>query len=507
MKEYKAGIYLRLSKEDRESNNSIDFQREITTKYAKEHNYTIVKEYVDNGFSGILESRPALDKMIMDIVRKNINMVIVKDTSRLTRDKNLTSYYTDILFPDNDIRFISVTEYIDTGERYEIDDVVALRGIVNQCYVEDISKKVKAVKRSFKEQGHFIEGSVAYGYKKDKNDCHKLIIDEEVADNVRYIFKAYLDGNGPMQIANELNNRNIITASQYLKRKSIGKRWTPSMIKRILSSQIYAGNMVLNKYENNLRLKKKIANKVKDYKILENTHPAIISQEDFNKVQQKRSSRTKKERRTYYYLLKELPVCMHCGRKMTYKSYHPMTIDENGNIKGKQDNKAYFICEQHNRDREICNVYNKINETALNEIVLQKLSKRLKYLQLHQYAKDVNYLKEGQNKELTEIKKCKNEISKLETNFRILYEKKVEGIIREKDFKIKYKEYTEKVSKLKEKIDRFEEIKTAYNLRNDVERLIIEFENCNNFDNNIMKKLIEKIEIGKNNKIDITFKV
>nr|MCR5146682.1 hypothetical protein [Clostridia bacterium] len=105
------------------------------------------------------------------------------------------------------------------------------------------------------------------------------------------------------------------------------------------------------------------------------------------------------------------------------------------------------------------------------------------------------------------IKKCKNEISKLETNFRILYEKKVEGIIREKDFKIKYKEYTEKVSKLKEKIDRFEEIKTAYNLRNDVERLIIEFENCNNFDNNIMKKLIEKIEIGKNNKIDITFKV
>lgn len=279
------------------------------------------------------------------------------------------------------------------------------------------------------------------------------------------------------------------------------------MIKRILSSPIYAGNMVLNKYENNLRLKKKIANKVKDYRILENTHPAIISQEDFNKVQQKRSSRTKKERRTYYYLLKELPVCMHCGRKMTYKSYHPMTIDENGNIKGKQDNKAYFICEQHNRDREICNVYNKINETALNEIVLQKLSKRLKYLQLHQYAKDVKYLKEGQNKELTEIKKCKNEISKLETNFRILYEKKVEGIIREKDFKIKYKEYTEKVSKLKEKVDRFEEIKTAYNLRNDVERLIIEFENCNNFDNNIMKKLIEKIKIGKNNKIDITFKI
>lgn len=80
---------------------------------------------------------------MIDIVRKKINMVIVKDMSRLTRDKNMTSYYTDIFFPDNDVRLISVTEYIDSGERYEIDDAVALRGIVNQSYLEDISKKLK----------------------------------------------------------------------------------------------------------------------------------------------------------------------------------------------------------------------------------------------------------------------------------------------------------------------------------------------------------------------------
>ena len=141
MKNYKAAIYLRLSKEDIEINNSIDMQREITTKYAKQHNYNIIEEYVDNGYSGILDSRPALDKLITDITRNKINMLIIKDMSRLTRDKNLTSYYTDIFFPDNDVRLISVTEYIDTGERYDIDDVVALRGIVNQSYLEDISKK------------------------------------------------------------------------------------------------------------------------------------------------------------------------------------------------------------------------------------------------------------------------------------------------------------------------------------------------------------------------------
>ena len=131
-------------------------------------NYKIVNEYVDNGYSGILNSRPELDKMIRDITLGKINMLIVKDMSRLTRDKNLTSYFTDIFFPDNDVRLISVTEYVDTGERYEIDDAVALRGIVNQSYLEDISKKIKAVKTNLKKQGKFIESSVAYGYKKEK---------------------------------------------------------------------------------------------------------------------------------------------------------------------------------------------------------------------------------------------------------------------------------------------------------------------------------------------------
>ena len=152
MKEYKAGIYLRLSKEDINTNNSIEAQRDITSKYAKEHGFAIVKEYVDNGWSGILDSRPALNEMIIDIVKKHINMVIVKDLSRLTRDKNKTGYYTEIFFPDNDVRLISVTEFIDSGERYEIDDTIMLRGIMNQSYIADISKKIKSVKTNMKKQ-------------------------------------------------------------------------------------------------------------------------------------------------------------------------------------------------------------------------------------------------------------------------------------------------------------------------------------------------------------------
>ena len=146
MKQYRVGIYLRLSKEQDEENNSIEAQREITKKYAFDKGYKIIKEYVDNGYSGILDSRPALNEMMIDITRGYINMVIVKDISRLTRNKNKTGWYTEIFFPDNDVRFISVTEFIDSGDRYEIDDSIMLRGIANQYYITDISKKIRANK-------------------------------------------------------------------------------------------------------------------------------------------------------------------------------------------------------------------------------------------------------------------------------------------------------------------------------------------------------------------------
>ena len=204
MKEYKAGIYLRLSKEDTNTNNSIEAQRDITLKYAKEHNINVINEYVDNGYSGIIDSRPALNKMTIDIIRKKIDMVIVKDLSRLTRDKKKTGYYTEIFFPDNDVRLVSVTEFIDSGERYEVDDTIMLRGIMNQSYIEDTSKKIKAVKTNMKKQGKYVEKNVPYGYKKDENDKYKVIVDEYVADNVKLIFNMYLNGLTQGKIAKYL---------------------------------------------------------------------------------------------------------------------------------------------------------------------------------------------------------------------------------------------------------------------------------------------------------------
>lgn len=507
MRNYKAAIYLRLSKEDREANNSIDIQREITTKYANEHKYNIVDEYIDNGYSGILSSRPELNRLMIDIVRNKIDMVIVKDMSRLTRDKNLTSYYTDIFFPDNDVRLISVTEYIDTGERYEIDDVVALRGIVNQSYLEDMSTKIKAVKRNFKEQGKFIEGSVAYGYKKDKNDKYKIIIDENVAPIIREIYSLYLKGTGPSQIADILNSRKVETASQYLKLKVTGKYWTQSMINRILTNPIYAGYMVVNKYETNFKLKKKNSTPKHQYELIEDTHEGIVSKEDYVKVQEKKGNRTKKDNKEYIYLLKGLVYCKNCGRKMTYKNSNPVRIDRNGKITGKPNDIGYFICEEHYRHIEVCDQPNKTMEKYLNELVLKKVSERLKQLQIGKYAKDVQELRERQDPNLNNCKKIKTEIDRKETEFKILYSKKVEGIISEEEFLEQYQIYKESMNCLKEKLDRLQENKNNFNTKTEIERLIIAFSDTKKFDNTILKKLVEKIEIGKNEKIVITLKV
>ena len=507
MKNYKAAIYLRLSKEDIEINNSIDMQREITTKYAKQHNYNIIEEYVDNGYSGILDSRPALDKLITDITRNKINMLIIKDMSRLTRDKNLTSYYTDIFFPDNDVRLISVTEYIDTGERYDIDDVVALRGIVNQSYLEDISKKIKAVKTNFKKQGKFIEASVVYGYQKDKLDKTKIVLDENVAYVVKEIFELFINNVGPTEIAKRLNSKHIQTPSQYLKLKNQGKYWTKSIVNRILNNPIYCGRLVLNKYENNIKLKKRITNRKNQYKYLENTHEAIIEPEVFEEVQRIKGNITKEDLKEYVYLLKGLVFCKNCGRKMTYKNSSPIRIDKNGKVTGKKNELGYFICTEHYRHKDVCNEWVKIMETDLNKMVLNKISKRLKKLQLGKYADDVMAYKEMLDPNLNETKKIKSGISKRESNFKVLYSKKVEEVISEEEFISEYNKYKTEILQLKKKLDRLETNKIRYNSKSDVDKLIIEFSETKKFDNSIMKKLVEKIEIGKDNEVKITLKV
>lgn len=505
MKEYKAGIYLRLSHEDIQENNSIEAQRTITTEYAKKVGYNIVQEYVDNGYSGMLDSRPGLNQMIVDIMTNKINMVIVKDISRLTRDKNKTGYYTEIFFPDNDIRFISVTEMIDSGERYEIDDSIMLRGMVNQYYVADISKKIKAVKTNKKLNGEYVEYKVPYGYKKDEKDKYKVLIDEKVSENVKLIFDMYLQGYSQGQIAKHLTELGIDTPKKYKGEKVKINEWRNDTIGRILKDPFYIGQMITNKYVTDYRTKKTKKTPREKWNIIEGKQETLISKEDYDLVQEKIENNYIKPKQKYDYLLRDLVFCGHCKARMQYKYRTRTKIREK--VLENPEKSWYFKCRMIYRFPSICDRGHTIMEKRLNEIVLESLKKRLNQFKIDEYTGRVidEYKKNDVNYRLLEQYKKKK--IKTETDITNIYNKKLEGIISIEEFKEQYPKLKLQIKDTETKIAELEKVCNVYEVDDRLKEIIINFKNGKEFDNETMKILINRIEVYEDMKIDINYKI
>lgn len=503
MKEYKAGIYLRLSKEDDRPNNSISAQRDITLGYAKKKGFSVVKEYVDNGWSGILDSRPALNEMIVDVLRKKINMLIVKDLSRLTRDKNKTGYYTEIFFPDNDIRFISVNDYIDSGERYEIDDSIMLRGIVNESYLKDTSHKIKAVINNMKEQGMYVQYYTPYGYKKSEEDKYKLVFDENVACNVRLIFDMYVNGYSQMQIAQELTRRGIDTAKKYKGQKVKINEWRSDSISRILKDPVYTGALIINKYQTDYKTKKEKLTKREDWIFKENTHEAIIDKETFDMVQAMLDKKFHKPKTKYEYLLRDLVYCGHCGAKMQYKS-RARTMIRNKRLEQPQLS-WYYKCRMVYRFPSICDRGHTITEKALNEIVIHSLNERLKGISIEEGTNRIinEYKKKDENYIL--LLKYQSMKQKTQNDISSLYNRKLDGSIAPDEFKEKYLVLKDKEKEIDNKLRELEDNNKSRISDEKIMEIIKEFKSAENFNNEIMKLLINKIEVFEDRTVNIIF--
>ncbi|MCI8273735.1 MAG: recombinase family protein [Clostridia bacterium] len=498
MKNYRAGIYLRLSSKNSDKNNSIEAQREITTKYAKTKGYEILEEYVDNGYSGMLDSRPALNKMILDISRGFINMVIVKDISRLTRNKNKTGWYTEVFFPDNDVRFISVTELIDSGERYEIDDSIMLRGIANQYYVADISKKVKSNKKVMKEAGKFVEKLTPYGYKKADDNKYKVIIDKNVANNIKKIYDMYIAGKTSGQIATYFNDRKIETPSKYRRQKNASEKWNVEQINDILRNPFYIGNRVMNKYESNYL--KKTCKKITDpsnWVIKENTHEPIIEKEKYKKVQEIKLVRRGTENIKHEYLLRDLLYCGHCHKKLQYK------IHKSADKKRFLYESSSFNCSLFYKKRCENNIF--IKERELNEIVKKQVIRMLEVIEVDKLANEVKEYYKLNDEYTIKLKMYESEIEKLERKKKILYQNKCERYITISDFKTEYGKAKNEIENLENMI---KEIKLKnQNILNEkyIKKLIVEFKSGNHLNNDFLKSIISRIEVYPKNKIIIIF--
>jgi len=326
-----AALYYRLSRDDGNDaeSNSIGTQRTMLQRYAKEQGFTVYDEYVDDGWSGTQFDRPEFKRMLTDIEGGKIGIILCKDLSRLGRNNAMVAYYTEIVFPDNDVRFIAVNDAIDTAMGDSGGNaVMPFMSVVNEYYARDISKKVRSARRTRALNGEHCSGRTPYGYLKDPNDKHKLIVDEETADVVRSIFQMAADGLGHYQITYRLVEKKIIcpSALEYERTGKFAKyydpdypwNWNTKTITGILHNPMYLGHMRSHTQTTKSFKSKKILHiPQEEWIIVENMHEPIVSQELFDKVQKIISVKKRANTANMENVFQGLVFCADCNGKLT----------------------------------------------------------------------------------------------------------------------------------------------------------------------------------------------
>lgn len=497
---YNCALYCRLSKDDdlQGESNSITNQKEILTQYAKENNLNIYDVYIDDGYSGTNFERPDFKRMIQDIKDKKVNMVIVKDSSRLGRDYIGFGEYVEKIFPENQVRLVSILDNYDSAIDNGVADTLPFRAVINDLYAKDISKKVKASKHKNAVNGLFNGNRTPYGYKRFETNRHKLELDEECAKNVRRIFDLYLEGTALSQIAYTFNDEHIPTPSQISGTgRNVCTIWKPSSIKHILKNEVYIGNMVQEKCKRiNYKLKKRIKNDKSEWIRVENTHDPIIDKEKFYAVQDILASKSETRVKSRNLLLKGLVVCSDCGKKMGITTHSSDTVYMRCHTYAILPKQR--LCTPHNIN------YQKLENAVVKEIqnICQQYLDRKKMKQII----DTEYEEQEKSQEISKQKSLlAKSIEVLDFQIEKLYEDKLNGLINNTDFSRIYdkkvKEREENQNKLKE----LNEIKFEKQTI-DYEKIINDFLEKDNITAYMLNSLIEKIEVDNNKQATIYYK-
>lgn len=452
---YNCAEYLRLSKDDlgkNDESSSIQSQRLIIEGFAKHNNLKIVEEYVDDGYSGGNFDRPAFTRMIEDIESGKINCVITKDLSRLGREMYKTGNYIEEYFLEHDVRYIAINDSYDSNIG---DSMLGIRLGVNDLYLRDISKKVRSSFRVKQERGEYIGSFPCYGYIKNPEDKHKLIVDPVASKVIKLIYQLCLEGFGITRICKKLTDEKIPIPIVY-KKEPRGLLvtendgfgiWKNSTVRNILKSQMYIGNMVQHTHEKISYNQKKCKHlKENDFIIVEHTHEPIISIEDFNKVQEilKQKSHTPVDRNFDRFLLSGIMFCGKCGHtlgvgvkktKSVPSQYtHCNYYTRKGVKSGCTPNRLnYYLLE-----KDIINFLNEVGEEFIKYYDIRNLVEDSVYV----YNRDIGVME----KYLRQLEKDINKKINLISN---LYNDKVEKIISVDVYKKLSDKYEKELKQLK----------------------------------------------------------
>ena len=518
---YTAALYLRLSKDDgftdRDS-GSIDTQREMLTRFCRENNIIIYDYYIDDGFSGTNFERPSFKRMIEDIESRNVNCVITKDQSRLGRNHLESGFYMEVYFPEHNVRYIAVTDNVDTLNSSTLD-IAPFRNLLNDMYAQDVSKKIKSALLTRQQQGQFLGTKAPYGYMKDPDDKHHLIIDERYAPVVRKIFQMSIDGYGIHRIRDYLISEKI-PRPVYAACESIGSyeryisddesvyQWSEGGVRDILRNPVYAGHIRGQK-------RPKISHKSSKRKsvsaagtfVVKNMHEPIIEPEKWELVQRLIDSRRhERKREKFDNIFCGLLRCADCGYALTLCSANRTKRENIIDMLGYQCSSYRTYgkkkCTQHwveARDLydSVLDDIRKQADKALadDEKMIAEIISKL----------DTRAAENIRNTE-KELRKAKTRLTELDKLYAVLYEDKVSGNISERNFRQLSTAYETEQIELERKICEYEQsLRTAkeHNENADVfVNMIKDYSGITELTSAILNTLIDKIVIHEAEIVD-----
>ena len=527
-KHYIAGLYYRLSQEDERQGESvsIDNQRAILRKYAEERGFEIHDEYIDDGVSGTTFQRPGVQRLLDDAKTGVINTIIVKDLSRFGRNYIEVGQYVDYVFPAFGIRFIAIQDNVDTENRDSgAMEMMPIMNVFNEWHAANTSKKIRAVRRSNAKEGIYTAKKASYGYKMGTDKKRAPVIDEETAPIVKRIFEMYASGMSPRKISEILNLEGIPSPATYAYTQSGQKPkpnvvglWTAVTIREMLNKIIYIGHMPQLRwtslsYKNHKRFRKDES----EWTVVYNNHEPIISQELWDKVQERKKSvaQGRKTKIGFTHPLSGFLFCSDCGNKMKLCT----------SVSRKGTRLYHFDCGYHLRYGKAYCFSHYIAASALEEIVLGDIREMAQRIVLDEKAVREDFIRhnaeladqaiKSAKKELQAKRKRTEELSRL---MQVAYEDRVRGKMPEDiciGFIQKYSDEQKKLeTEIAEKEAKLTETENTIQSADEFIRNIKKYLEAPELSREMCYELIDRIIIGgspkttgKEREIDIVYKV
>lgn len=505
-------LYCRLSRDDEYNGDSMSIQnqKELLLKFANDNGYFNTEFFVDDGYTGTNFDRPDFKRLIEAVEDGKIGTVIVKDLSRFGREYLQTGFYTEMFLPDNDVRFIAINDSVDSDDGD--NDFAPFKNIINEWYAKDCSKKIRAVMKMKAQRGDCLTGIAPYGYMKDPNDKTKLIPSDR-ADYVKMMYRMAIEGCSCGEIATKMRSMNlpIPKADNYIRNglescASYPKYpyyWLKATVKTILLNPVYTGRTVALRYTNkSYKNKKRIERPEDEWVVTDNTHEALVSQEDYDTVYKRLSVKTRDKVTNPDNIFRGLVMCSDCGKVHGFSKRY-----DNRNSKG------VYRCQTAIRyGKDYCSSHY-ITFEQLYDVVLADIQHHAtlfeenadKYVDILSKASETDKIKE-RNALIKEQDKAKKRIGELDTLLQKIYEDMVFGVISKERYMSMSENMEKELSALKA---RSNEISAALqendNNRTNAEKfadLIENYVGITELDYELVHTLIEKIHIHERENIN-----